>query len=429
MVPANKNSDSHQPDVEKLDTNVVQSIFGKKEKRKKTSSLFGSTSQAPQTESQKDVVKNTRKIRSAGQGFLPVGVDVGSSSIKIAQLENKGRHLAISKLIVEELPLELVENPAQRDKQLPGILKNLCNTYQLQGNAYAALSTESVMMKNIALPQMPPAELEEALRWEVRQMAKDDLDNISYDFVVLNEERSFREEKIQILLIAIQHEDIWKYMDMMEFAGLKPLAIETESFSLAAGLYFNQIARKGEVVIALDLGAGAVKLNILKDGNLQYTRVLNISGNSLTQTIRDYCHVSFTEAERLKRKYGFSSLTQCDQEDQKHYPRDIPLQVRNAITLPFEKLVSDIEHTFKYYSYQLTKSRITNYDKIILSGGSAGFPSLVPMIYERLHVPVETDNPLVKFQIAKEALIDQENLERSFPRFGVVLGLALRGAQ
>jgi len=334
-----------------------------------------------------------------------------------------------------------MENEELRKKAIQNILSNVANEGHLKNNVFCSVGADVANISNIVFPKMPVHEISDAVKWEIKQMTKENFENTTYDYFVLDETKVSDLDKIQVLAITALKTDIYEHMSLFESVGLKVQAVEANPLSLLSNLEFNKSISDNEVVLVLDFGGGLTTLNIIKDKELQYTRTLNISGHSLTLAIKEYCHLMYDQAEDLKKKYGVAKFINGNNSDSKEnqenemsfkHPEqavDLTGQIKNAVTLLFEKLVSDIDHTFKYYSYQLTKSRITSYDKIILSGGSANFPILVPLIYERLKVPVEVDNPLRRFEVDPNALLDRENLEKDYPRFGVALGLALRAVE
>ncbi|MCH7504860.1 pilus assembly protein PilM, partial [PVC group bacterium] len=105
--------------------------------------------------------------------------------------------------------------------------------------------------------------------------------------------------------------------------------------------------------------------------------------------------------------------------------RDPSALVYYGINSLLENLVIDIEHTFKYFSYQVSQSQITKFDRVLLSGGGVNLLYLDQFLSERFGVPVERVDPFRMFSLA--AIMQSQNLD--FPSiqsgFAVCAGLAL----
>lgn len=177
--------------------------------------------------------------------------------------------------------------------------------------------------------------------------------------------------------------------------------------------------KKDEVILLLDLNSTESSLSILRNRELLSTRGMTLTGDYLTKNVSEYCKVKWDEAENLKRTVGFST----DKPDLSTTAFNKSIQVTNAILPLFENMVQNIEHTFKYFSYQITQSKISKFDKIILSGGASLINGIVPFLKNRLGVDVEIVNVLNDF-----SYVDGNRLPADLcPRLNVALGLALRG--
>ena len=341
---------------------------------------------------------------------FPLGIDIGTNSIKVIQLAPTSQGLQMIKLMVEELPLKAIDNPEERKHLLPKVLKSIIKKEGLKGNdVFSSLSSLVAQIKIIKLPPMPENEIEGAISWKVQQTTRVNLKNLSFDYFILGAEEISQAKEIKILTVIVSKEKILEHLALLQSAGLNPLGVEVDILSLISRIDFISGFRTGETVLLLEFGAGVTVLNVVVNKELYFTRNLAITGNSLTRAIRDYCNVSFQEAEQLKKAYG---LTASDQK---------ALEVKLALLPLLEHLVSDIKISRKYY--QITQSRVTNYDRIILSGGSSRLKGFLPFLNSYFNV--ETTNPLGKIKINPQAKID--DLEEMTPRLSVALGLALRG--
>lgn len=439
--------DDEKKNPKEVERNIVKNVFGDDDEMQDKSPLLEDSKERSDSKYSQLIKKSksTEEGKSRPQKKklaqniiynknlrkrIPVGVDLGSHSVKVAQLAYEQKQLKIVNLIIEELPEELTGEASLDSEVLEEFLSDLLKRNGIKGEVYSAIANNKVTIKNIELPRMPLSDLPSALRYEMKQRWKEKWNELSFDYVLLNEGLQKDIEKYEILTVTADKDEINEHMRVLKKSGVEVVSVEPNVFALVSSLIFNQHIKKEETVIAIDFGGALSSLNIVRNGELHYTRTLNVNGNSFVKAIQDYCKVSFKEAERVIKTFaqsenlndgntkivGLSGVTDVNQS----------VLIKNAISFHLEKIVTDIEHTFKYYSYQLTKSSVTRYDKIILCGGAANFPILVPFLEERLNVPVEVDDPLRVFNIKKKSVIEENCYNEDAIRFSVAIGLALR---
>lgn len=402
------------PEKQSLKPDMVSSIFSRKGKRR-FSSLFGQ--RQIKTDSGVTVIKKV----------FPFGLDIGTSSVKLVQLgcDREGA-ISIINSTIEELPKEAqTHNSKERQNLLVQALKKVIADKGLKGDCFVSTPYIYTKVNLIKLPPMPPNEIDKAVQWEIRQSSRLDLPELCFDYIILDRERiKFLGNQIGILVITALKKDIFAYLALLESVGLTPQAIDIEPLADLAVLNYAQETRfNDEVVLWLDLGAGKTALNIICNNELISLRYLSVNGNSLTKALSGYSHLSWEESELMKKNFGVSSYAL---EQSFESPSDKTVQTRNAILPLLENMAQDIEHTFKYFSYQIAQSQITRFDKIILSGGSSHIKGLVSFLRDRLNVEVTLVDSLINL----DALGTTAHTLRGFiPRLSVALGLALRGLE
>jgi len=412
-----------------LKPDVVSSIFSRRIKKRLSSLFIPKGAKVTLGDASRKTANGLPIIKKR----FPFGLDIGTNSIKVVQFGcDQGGEIKIIHQIIEELPLTSQTNPKERLHLASEILKKMVNEKGIKGNCFTVAPYGSIKVNLIRLPQMPRGEIDKALRWEIRQAFQVDLNEISLDYIVLDESKlKFLGNQIGILAVTAPKKDIFEHLAFLGSVGLNPLAIDIESLSdLAASDYtkkLNPVRNKtpeasvlpkagisngvnpDEAKLFLDFGAGKTSLHVIYNGELISTRQLNVTGNSLTKAISDYRQLSWEEAEEMKKSFG---LAASSTEQTINHPIDKAIQVRNALLPLLENMVQDIEHTFKHFSYQVTQSQITRFDKIILSGGSSLLVGFVSFLRNRLNVDVQ--------------ILETEVLN---PRLNVALGLALRGVE
>lgn len=328
----------------------------------------------------------------------------------------------LSDLIVEEFKQELINDPAKKKELLPRILKMTKEKNNLPNEIYASISPATAQIKNIRLSPMPKEEIEDALRLELQQTSLKKEEDLVFDYIVLNEEGSLNKNPTEVLAIVSAKKDILEYTHILTSAGFKPLAIEIDPISAISCLSFMNQINLNETVIFLEIGAGMSTLSIAKDNKLRLVRNVSLNGNLLTSSIKGHLNIKFEEAEEVKKSFDCLNLNNASDLSGSASP-----ELANVIKSNLDTLILDIEHTFKYYSYELTGLRIEWFNKIILSGGCGLLKNIDKYLSEHLDVPVQVADPLRRLNVSQDVNSIFSDINLLSPRLSVCIGLALRG--
>lgn len=380
------------------DSNVdwVGSIFGEPNKKKELSAIFSSTSKPESSEQKTGAPTITAPIRKR----YPVGLDIGSSAIKVVQLGSTSS----GNLRVINLGLEKLTAP----HLVAETLKKVVSQLKIEGEVVSSISTDKAQIKRVDLPKMSESEIESALKWEIQQTVKVNIDDVSLDYIILPETpEEATEEKTKLLAIVVPKRDIFEHLSLIQSAGLRPKAVEADPLACYTALNYIEQFRPYDVVVFLDFGGETTSFNVIANG-LRFSRNLYTTGNYLTKVISQTASLDFEKAEELKMTGGLLG------------------DARDSILSALEKLVLDFEHSFKYFSHDLTNSKILKFDKLILTGSASNLKGLRSFLEEKLNVPVEIANPFKKVEISEEIRQKIGNFEEIAPCFCVALGLALR---
>ena len=92
------------------------------------------------------------------------GLDVGSSSIKVVELDGKMNNLSLVSLGFENLPDDtIIDGQIMELNTVSEVIQRACDNYQIKSNqVVTGVSGHSVIIKNIVLPPMSREELEES---------------------------------------------------------------------------------------------------------------------------------------------------------------------------------------------------------------------------------------------------------------------------
>ncbi len=341
-----------------------------------------------------------------------LGLDIGSSSIKIVQMkESKGRY-TLQKFGIKPLePDTIVDGTVMDAGKVVAAIKQLLKEQRVRGKQVAtSISGHSVIVKKITLPTMPEEELETQVRLAAEQYIPFDINDVTLDFHILNpnEQAEDGEPQISLLLVAAKKDKVEELADLVVGAGLTPLVLDVDAFAIENMYDINYHAAPGEITALVNIGASVMNINIVKDGTSVFTRDISIGGNRYTEAIQRELGASFEEAEAAKKGEGRATLD-----------REAVAAILATVNI---EVASEVANSIDYF-------RTTNMDgeigRILLCGGGARVKGLTEQLSQRMGVTVEIANPFAEIDTSGVRL-DSHGLEAIAPLAAVGVGFALR---
>lgn len=340
-----------------------------------------------------------------------IGLDISSSAVKLVELaEANSKQYRLERYAIEPLPRDAVTDG--NITSLEAVAEAIRRAWKRLGSGTRqvalALPAPSVITKKIFLPAgLREVEMEVQVESEANQYIPFAIDEVNLDFQVLGYVPG-SEDEVEVLIAASRKEKVEDRVAAAEAAGLRALVMDVESFaSLAAfGLIQNRLpeAGKGKVIAMIDLGAQMMKVTILRDQNVVYTREQAFGGNLLTQDIARNYGMSFEEAEAAKRS---SSLPENFEHDLlRPFMDSVGLEVSRALQFFF------------------TSTQFNQVDHIVLSGGCAVIPGLDQVVASRTQVTTEVANPFAGMALSQK--VRPKSLATDAPALMLACGLALR---
>lgn len=354
--------------------------------------------------------------------LISIGLDIGTSAIKSATLLYERNVPQLIALEVEEIEHENFES-GSRHEVIKEYLRRLQNRHFLKGKMFVSMSLPKLITELMYFPVMPDAELDKALRWEANEKLLVDEENYIIDYISLGEVSVAQQVQKEVLLFAVPKKDVLDNYRMLTSLGLRPQAIRPNFLATFKAFESRGLWRDEEVVGFLDIGAGASQFSIIVRGYLRFNRMLKVSGDSTTRSIADYLQISYEEAERSKRELGMSKMVLEEDRKDDSVAAQPRVRIAHAIGLHLDQLIAEVQHSFNYYSLEVSSVPINKMDRLIITGGGASLKGICDFFKSRINIPVEVANPFTYID-SKVRGITSTQIAESGPRFATVIGLA-----
>lgn len=336
---------------------------------------------------------------------MSLGLDIGSKSIKVIEIsQERGRitlksagAVGYSGTSVEDLDDE------KNFGQLASSIKKLLSDAKISTkNANLALPESHVFSRIIKFPLLTDEEIGSAVKWEAEEYIPIPIEEAIIEHQILERQEVGNPPQVMVLLVAVLRKIVEKYVKVANMAGLSVENIETELMSMTRSL-----APSDKSVVIVDFGANSTDMAIAKRGELFFSRSIPTGGDAFTRAVAQSLGISLQQAEEYKRTYGL-------------LPGQLEGKVGVALT-PILKIVSEeIKKAIHYYEMDFKGEKPSS---VILSGGSASLPGVLPLLSKLLDTEVVIGDPFAKLQIDANT---RKKLSNFSPLYSAAVGLALR---
>ncbi len=346
-----------------------------------------------------------------------VGVDVGSNSIKLVEIEDtkKGRFLKNFGII--GLPHNaIVEGSIKEPEIVASAISTLIKNLKINNkNISTSISGFSVIVKTITVNTKESPDLDTGIKEEAEQYIPFDIDDVNLDYEIIKRhgEKAEGEEKeasgdyiVDAILVAAKKDMIDEYVDMFHLARLNPMIMDLDAFAVQNAFEMSEGNIQGSYAL-INIGAEELGINAIKDGISIFTRDSSFGGKHITEDIMSAFNVPYEEAEKIK--LGGKKV-------------DDTKKLQEIFSSNISIWVDEIKKAIDFILSTYPDEKI---ERLYVCGGSCRIPGLIKYLESETEIPVSEINPFKNLNI-NEKLFDLEYLKYMAPQAAVAVGLALR---
>ncbi len=220
---------------------------------------------------------------------LCVGLDIGTSAIKIAQLKFTKDTVELGGFDIGPSSLELSEALKKiRQAQASSIIN-------------ISVSGPQTVVRYANFPKMNASELKQALKFESQKHIPFAISEVNLDGYILRDD--LPENKMLVLIAAVKKELVASRLKLIEGAGFSANLVDMDSIALVNAFIFNNPTLNNtehKAIALLNIGATVTNLDILEGSIPRLSRDMHIASNTFTQKIMDIFSLDFASADNLK---------------------------------------------------------------------------------------------------------------------------------
>jgi type IV pilus assembly protein PilM len=355
-----------------------------------------------------------------------LGVDIGTSSIKVVEMSKESGRFKLENYGLFELESvdEAVnvtgraakDKPAQlSDRDLAWGIREVLKRAKISARtAVASIPSFSTFATIISMPYLSEEDVAKTIPFEARKYIPLPLIEVVLDWSIINvapeksgsplqTEQSARTKPpmVEIFLVAVPKEETLRYQAIMKNAGLDLRALELENSALIRALIGNDLSPTA----IINIGGRSTSILIVDSGFERVSRNYEVGGFEITKSVASSLGVSLRRAEELKRSFGI-----------KEADNNI---IREAMSSLIDMMAFETKKTIHNYEDQ----KGVKIGKILLVGGLANMPNFANYFGEKLGIPTSLGNSLARVIVPPGLSNLQTELNSTF---AIAVGLAMR---
>ncbi len=358
-----------------------------------------------------------------------LGIDIGSSAIKIVELYTDSGHVFLetygSVALGPYADMEVgratnLNNEKIQDALQKIIEESACGAKE----AAVTIPFNASLVSVIRLPKASESMLEQIIPNEARKYIPATLEEVTLDWSVMDarqdmpvdnleieedktknknekDKQNSNVEQIDVLLAAIHKESIERYRKILKGVSMDVSLFEIEVFSTLRAV--SPI--EGNIPVAvIDMGATSSKIYIIEGGLMRSSHTINRGSQDITLSISKTMDISNEEAEMVKRAIGSGGSY---------------IHLQQAVQNVLDRLFSEALRFIEVYE----KKGLKTVDRVIIAGGGSSMKGIEKVAKDQLGKNVSLAKP---FDRVKSPPFMKETLTRVGPEFAPALGVALR---
>ncbi|MCX6811584.1 MAG: type IV pilus assembly protein PilM [Candidatus Berkelbacteria bacterium] len=309
------------------------------------------------------------------------GLDIGSYSIKAAEVKFHGNEAELVAASIVDLP-EPEKSLTKKNRQaLVGSIKKaveLSKPHRIDTVYVASALPESKVYTDIiTLPHLEAEELKTAVPFEAAKHMPLAPKETYIDFSIIEITKN---KKLEILVVGASRELVDFYRSIIGAAGLELIHLEIKPIAAARALLNEEMKR--QAILILDVGANNSSITIFLEGNIVVATTVFSGGESYVQAV--------AKELKIDRNKALSMTDMAAKSE------DVKNKILRVLFPLFDDLVAKIQKAIAFYATK--KPRKPTIDKIIMTGGGSITPGFQEYIKQNVGIETTIANPFINLR-------------------------------
>ena len=349
---------------------------------------------------------------------VTVGLDIGGTSVRAAVIDTAKGRRELKRF--GEMPLadgSVVGGEIVDDLAVSEALSALWKREKFpRKRIIVGTASQRLVVRQVDVPAMDDAELEEALPYQVQDFIPIGVDEAILDYVPLEDFVTPDGEPMRsILVVAVYRDIVDALLQVTRKAQLRVEAIDLQAFGLVRSVFGMAPAVDNPLRAIVDIGASVSQVVIAKGGQARFVRLLPRGGDDFTAALRDGLSLEAHAAEEMKRRIGVAPDGPAlggEEEDE---------EALRLLTRQADALIEEVRGSVNFFVSQGGDEAV---EQVVVAGNGARLPHLASRLGKALDITVAPAKILGLVDVGRTGRSDAEMLEAQ-PVLPTSVGLGL----
>jgi type IV pilus assembly protein PilM len=336
-----------------------------------------------------------------------LGLDIGSSSVRMIQLAQNGDGYTVVAAHVCDIKQNNTDVALREESIVQAIHKCMVFARKNARWVVCSVSGPEVAVRPFKFPPLQTEELDGAVRLEASQVCPFNVEDGVVDYQMIPSGEA--DNPSTGVLVAAPNDIIHRKTRIIEKANLSCVMMDVDGLALLNCLIADKSAGTNIGASAvLDVGTSCTTLAVMSETGLPFVRTVPYAGNDIVEQI--------AQENNIIREVVENEL----------YGSDLPViptaNLHASMEKASKKLVSDVAETLRYHSAQAKSSTV---EQLLVCGTFGMVKGFVDILNKQLPIKVVLWNPFdtMKCSVDRQCL---DVIQAKGPAMVVAAGLAMR---
>lgn len=351
-------------------------------------------------------------LKLSMQKSLPIGVDLGYSMLRLAQLRNIDGGLELLAAGAAEVPVPLREDIQKRLGFQARMIRQMLASRPFKGRkAVLCLPSHSIFLQSVKLPMAPPSEVDNMVRGELAGKLPYPVERAVVRSLPAGTVYADGGEMQERIVIAIARDDLDAYLGMAHKAGLEVVGADVQACAVVE--CFQRLLRRDsdeeKMTLFVDIGSSSTQVVMVRGKKLVFARSLALGGLTLDKELQAALKIPLEQARQARRRMA-EGQAQTAAED----------ELFRLLDPKLAEIADEIARCLVYYERSFNANAV---DKAVFLGGEAHNSRLCQCIARRLNLPATIGDPMAGLRLSQGL----EGIETGKPQpsWAVAVGLSI----
>jgi len=352
-----------------------------------------------------------KKLLKLGQDEV-VGLDIGSSAVKIVQLQKNNTGYKVTAAAIANIESADEGDYGAGEVNTAGAIRKCLESTGVETQlAVCSVCGPEVATRHFRFPSLLPEEIEPAVLLEAGQVCPFNVDDSYVDYQLIPD----GEDNVSGVLVAATNKLVERKRRLAEDASLNIVLMDIDGLALLNCLVeYRKRSSEHEIdrpTAILNVGSSFANLAIMAgtagDNGLPFIRDIAYAGDDIVKHIAAEHNLPTETVRKI--------LSGCETSQQ-------PQELSDSLAGACQKLITDVTETLRYYTAQGNSAAV---ERVLVCGGFALVEGFVELLDSRLPASASVWNPFDRMT-CEDGQPWKDIIRKDGPAMAVAAGLAMR---